>query len=441
MGELYKSAVECLRQEIKKQLPEIEANGDWLWHHPETGFQETETQKYCLEILKKHGFDPVTWEDVTGFTCTYDTGKPGPCIMIMGELDSLICWSHPDSNPQTGAAHACGHSIQVASAMGAFFSLVESKVLDDFGGRVMLAGVPAEECLESEWRAQEIKKGRLHFLGGKAELLYRGAFEGVDVVVSMHAGLGNDGTITILGSHNGFTSKNVVFHGRSAHAAADPENGINALYMANTALTAFNGLRETFKDTDGVRVHPIITKGGTVVNAIPEEVRLECQCRAKNMETILEISEKFDRAMGAGAYAFGGKAEIHTQLGYLPYRPVPELDQIAMQVAEDILGEGKCNQGGHNYGSTDLGDLNEVIPGIQVFINYMEGIHHAADYKIADRKIYETAPLFLAAMVCKLLDNGGELAAKVKEAHKPLFASAQGYCSYVKALTTEQTLL
>ena len=255
-----------------------------------------------------------------------------------------------------------------------------------------------------------------------------------------NAGLGNDGTITILGSHNGFTSKNVTFIGRSAHAAADPENGINALYMANTALTALNAMRETFSDNDGVRVHPIITKGGTVVNAIPEEVRIECQCRAKKMETVLEVSEKFDRAMAAGAYAFGGQAVISTQPGYLPYRPVPELDQTAIQVAEDILGKGKWHQGEHNYGSTDLGDLNEVIPGIQVFVNYMEGVHHAADYKIADRKIYETSPLFLAVMACRLLDDGGALARKVKEAHQPLFASAQGYCSYVQALATEQKL-
>ena len=440
MAELYHSAIERLREELKKQLPEIEANGDWLWNHPETGFQEIETQKYCIEVLRRHGFEPVTWEDVTGFTCTYDTGRPGPCIMIMGEMDSLICYSHPDSNPRTGAVHACGHSIQVASAMGAFFTLTESGVLEDFGGRVMLAGVPAEECMESEWRMQEIRKGRLHFLGGKAELLYRGAFEEVDIVISMHAGLGNDGTITILGSDNGFTSKNVTFQGRSAHAAADPENGVNALYMASAALNALNALRETFPDSDSVRVHPIITKGGTVVNAIPEEVCVECQCRAKTMETVLEISEKFDRAMGAGAYAFGGKAVVSTQLGYLPYRPVPELDQAAAQVAEDILGKGKWNQGGHNCGSTDLGDLNEVIPGIQVFVNYMRGVHHAADYGIADRKIYETSSLFLAAMACKLLDQEGELAKKVKEAHTPLFASAQGYCSYVKALTTEQVL-
>ena len=440
MGEMYKESVERLREEVKKQLPEIEANGDWLWHHPETGFKEVETQAYCLEVLKKHGFEAKTWPDVTGFICTYDTGRPGPCVMIMGEMDSLICRTHPDCNPETGAAHACGHSVQVATAMGAFFALVESKALEGFGGKVMLAGVPAEECLESEWRAEEIRKGRLHFLGGKAELLYRGGFEVVDVVISMHAGLGNDVTVSILGSHNGFTSKNVTFKGRSAHAAADPENGINALYMANTALTALNGLRETFKEENTVRVHPIITQGGSVVNAIPEEVTVECQCRAASMDAVLEISEKFDKAMGAGAYAFGGKAKIHTQLGYLPYRPLEELDQVAIETAEDILGQGCWNRLGHNCGSTDLGDLNEVIPGIQVFVNYMYGVHHAADYRIADKKIYETASLFLAAMACKLLDNEGKRAKEVKAAHKPLFANAQGYCSYVKALTTEQLL-
>lgn len=440
MGEGYRKALDALRKELAVQLPEIETNGDWLWNHPETGFKEHETQKYCLEVLKRHGFEAKTWEDVTGFTCTYDTGRPGPCIMIMGELDSLICYSHPDCNPETGAAHACGHSIQTATAMGAFFTLAESGVLQGFGGRIMLAGVPAEECMETEWRLQEIQKGRLHFLGGKAELLHRGAFDGVDVVISMHAGLGNDGTITILGSHNGFTSKNVIFEGRSAHAAADPENGINALYMASTAINALNAVRETFRDSDTVRVHPIITKGGTVVNAIPEEVCVECQCRAGNMETVLDISEKFDRAMGAGAYAFGGKAIVSTQLGYLPYRPLPELDNIALSVAEDILGPGCGQKGGHNCGSTDLGDLNEVIPGIQVFVNYMHGVHHAADYRIADRKVYETAALFLTAMACKLLDDDGALAKQVKASHKPLFASAEGYCAYVKTLTTRQIL-
>ena len=70
MEQLYKEALDRLTAELKNQLPEIESNGDWLWHHPETGFKETKTQEYCLGILKKHGFDACTWPDVTGFTCT-----------------------------------------------------------------------------------------------------------------------------------------------------------------------------------------------------------------------------------------------------------------------------------------------------------------------------------------------------------------------------------
>lgn len=440
MEKTYEEILESIRAEVKKQLPEIEANGDWLWHHPETGFKEHETQKHCLELLEKHGFHAVTWPDVTGFTCTYDTGRPGPTVMIMAEMDSLICFSHPDCNPETGAAHACGHAVQSATCMGAFFALTESGVLENYGGKVVLAGVPAEECVEAEWRAQEIEKGRIHFLSGKAELLYRGAFEGVDVVISMHAGLGNTGTVTLLGTHNGSVTKTVKFCGKSAHAAADPEDGVNALYMANTALTALNAMRETFKDEDRVRVHPIMTKGGTVVNAIPEEVCLESQCRAANVDAMLETAEKFDHAMEAGAVAFGGKVVINTQPGYMPYRPVPALKEVAAMVADDVLGKNHYDNWPHNCGSTDLGDLNEVIPGIQVFVNYNHGNHHAADYGIADKKIYETSSVYLAAFACRLLENDGALTKKVKESHQPLFGSAKEYCDYVMGMFSEKIL-
>lgn len=113
---------------------------------------------------------------------------------------------------------------------------------------------------------------------------------------------------------------------------------------------------------------------------------------------------------------------------------------MAIETAEDVLGKGRWKRYGHNCGSTDLGDLNEVIPGIQIFVNYMEGDHHSADYKIADKKIYETSPLLLAAMACKLLEDGGARTAQVKAAHTPLFANAKDYCAYVNALTTHQIL-
>lgn len=440
MAACYQELLEMLKRETARQLPEIEENGDWLWHHPETGFKEFMTQEYCLSVLKRHGLEAVTYPGTTGFTCVADSGKPGPCIGILGEMDSVVCFDHPDCNKETGAAHACGHSIQMATAMGAFLTLAEGGFLEKLCGKVMLIAVPAEECLEMEWRLNEIREGRLHYLGGKAELLCRGAFDGVDAVISTHAGTGNSGTITTCGSHNGFVAKMVTFKGRSAHAAAGPDKGINALYMANTALTALNGIRETFRDEDCVRIHPIITKGGDIVNAIPEEVRLESQVRAKKLDAVMDASEKFDRAMGGGAYAFGGQVVISNQPGYLPYTPTRVFDEIAVEVTEDVLGAGKGGFGAHTSGSEDLGDLNSIIPSIMANTNFMSGSHHAADYQIADRKIYEATTLFLGALACKLLDEDGKMTEAVKKAHEPLFKNVKEYCDFVDQLFYEKVL-
>lgn len=436
----YSKLLELLKKEIKRQLSEIEENGDWLWAHPETGFKEVETQRYCLEVLQKHGLKAETYPDVTGFTCTYDTGRPGPTVAILGEMDSVVCFGHPDCNPKTGAAHACGHAIQMASVLGAFIALVESGALKELCGRVRLMGVPAEECLETEWRLNEIKAGRLHYLGGKQEYLYRGVFEDVDVIINMHSGALNDGTIRPMGRHNGFISKTVTFHGKAAHAAAAPEQGINALYMANTALTALNAQRETFRDEDRVRVHAIMNRGGEINNVIPETTSLEAQCRANNIEAELDAAAKFDRSMGAGAYAFGGTVTISSQPGYLPYTPTERLDAIAMEVADDILGAGHGVPGQATAGSEDMGDVSTLKPFIQVYINYMHGTHHAADYGIADRKIYETSPLFLAMLAVKLLDEDGKLAKEVMASHKPQFSGVKEYCAFLDSLFSEKVL-
>jgi len=66
----------------------------------------------------------------------------------------------------------------------------------------------------------------------------------------------------------------VRYIGKAAHAGGMPHRGINALYAANIALSAINAIRETFRDEDTIRVHPIITRGGSQVNVIPADVRL-----------------------------------------------------------------------------------------------------------------------------------------------------------------------
>src|SRR4029450_4193826 len=94
--------------------------------------------------------------------------------------------------------------------------------------------------------------------------------------------------------------------------------GINALYAAHIALAAINALRETFRDEDTIRVHPIITHGGSQVNVIPGEGRRETYARARAVAAILDANTKVDRAFRAGALALGAKVEIETLPGYMP---------------------------------------------------------------------------------------------------------------------------
>ena len=111
------------------------------------------------------------------------------------------------------------------------------------------------------------------------------------------------------GTNNGLVAKRIQFLGRGAHAGGAPHLGINALNAASLAMAAINANRETFRDDDTVRVHPIITKGGEAVSAVPADVRMETFVRGKTLEAITDANIKVDRALKAGAMAVGGTGQ------------------------------------------------------------------------------------------------------------------------------------
>ncbi len=82
----------------------------FIWKHPETGYKEFETSAYMEKVFRELGYDLVMADGITGFYTVLDTGKPGPEILILAELDSIICPEHKDANPLTGAVHSCGHN-------------------------------------------------------------------------------------------------------------------------------------------------------------------------------------------------------------------------------------------------------------------------------------------------------------------------------------------
>src|SRR5204862_6852824 len=124
----------------------------------------------------------------------------------------------------------------------------------------------------------------------------------------------------VSASNNGCIVKTVRYIGRASHAGGAPHLGVNALYAAQIGLAAINAIRETFRDDDSIRVHPIITHGGRQVNVIPADVRLETYVRGKTVEAILDANVKVDRALRAGALALGAQVDIETLPGYMPMR-------------------------------------------------------------------------------------------------------------------------
>jgi amidohydrolase len=347
----------------------------------------------------------------------------GPTFALLGELDALVVTGHPEADPQTGAAHACGHNAQVAGLLGCAMGLVDAGVTEHLAGRVAFFAVPAEEYGDVEWRVSQARAGKLEFLGGKPELLRLGHFDDVDLAMMIHGtARPEDGRAGVPASNNGCVVKTVRYLGRAAHAGGAPHMGINALYAAQIGLLAINAIRETFKDEDTIRVHPIITHGGSQVNVIPGEVRIETYVRGRTVEAIVDAARKVDRALRAGALALGAKVEIETLPGYMPMQCDATMARYFKDNAVRLVGEEHYRQIGHRTGSTDMGDLSQVMPILHPYIGGARGTGHGPDYEIVDQSLaYVTPAKALAAMVIDMLADGGTGARHVlAEARPPM---------------------
>ena len=325
---------------------------------PEPGYREFKTSKYTEKQFNKYGFSNIEKVSMTGLKAVIDTGKPGPTVCVMGELDSLVVLGHPHADEETNAAHACGHHCQIAQMIAVGQSLNDPEVLKGLSGKIVLVAVPAEENIEVEYRKTLRDEGKIEFLLGKQEFVKLGALDDVDIAMMTHTSNFNEDTvISAGGTNNGTVSKSIKFIGKASHAGGAPHNGINALNAANLAMAGIHFQRETFQEKDSIRIHPIITQGGAAVSSVPADVRMETYVRGSTISGFLDASEKVDRALRAGAMAIGAAVEITTLPGYLPINNDKNLNEIYKFNAEEIVGEDKVGQAGHSGGSTDMGDI------------------------------------------------------------------------------------
>jgi amidohydrolase len=412
------ATIEARKQQIIGVAREVLAN-------PEPGFSETKTARLVARQLQELGIPFRQGLALTGVKGRIPGGAgPGPRVAILGELDSLIVNDHPHADPQTGAAHACGHHCQIGMMLGAVIGLLTPEVLQALSGEIIPFAVPAEEFIEVERRLKLRDEGRVEFLGGKQELIRLGEFDDVDLAMMCHTASDmNHHKFAVGGTSNGHVVKYVQFAGLGAHAGAAPHRGINALNAATFAMQAMHANRETFQEADTVRVHGIMTKGGEAVNAVPADVRLEWRVRSSTPQAVARNSAVVDRCLKAGALAVGASVKITTIPGYLPMRGNAQLQELFLENAGELLGRTSTvtipprrNRGG----STDMGDLSHLMPVCHPYVGGAAGAGHSKDYLITDYEAAVVNPAKVMAMVViDLLSDGAAQGKEVVQSHRP----------------------
>ncbi len=371
-----------LMEMVAKYESLIYDTADYIWKNPETGYREWKTSAYMEEHFEALGYTLTKAGNIPGFYADLDTGRPGPKIAILGELDSLIVGNHPDADPETHAVHACGHNAQCAILLGVAAAMKEPGALDGLCGSIRFMAVPAEELIELGFREELRKQGVIRYFGGKVEFISRGYFDGVDMAMMIHSGkaeelielgfreeLRKQGVIRYFGGKvefisrgyfdgvdmammihsgklpegktlsvsqgcNGCITKNITFKGVASHAGGSPEAGKNALYAATCGLNAVNAIRETFVDSEHIRFHPIITEGGAAVNAIPETAKVESYVRGASFDSIRDYNKKVNLALAGAAASLGCNVELDDHPGYFPLNNDANMTEILTEAME-----------------------------------------------------------------------------------------------------------
>lgn len=427
-------------REIDQRRDEIIQTSMAILENPETGFREIKTSRLVSEKFKEYGIDHKTGLALTGIKGQLTGSAEGPSVAVLGELDSLIVPDHLKADCDTGAAHACGHHAQIGALIGTAVAFAFSGVMPYLSGKVVLIAVPAEEYIEINFRNGLRKKGKISYLAGKQELIKLGELDDVDLAMMTHNHSIPDGKkLGVGGTSNGMLAKQIQFLGLGAHAGAAPHKGINALNAAMIALSAIHTQRETFREKDTIRVHPIITQGGEAVNIVPSDVRMETYVRGKTLEAIKNANDKVDRCLRAGALAVGGRVRIATLPGYSPMINNPVLGEIYKGNATALVGEDEVGQTDtHTTGSTDMGDISQIMPAIHPYAGGAVGISHGKDFMIEDYELGVILPAKAMAMtVIDLLADGAVTGKEVLAKCKPALTREE-YFSLMDSLSREE---
>ena len=363
--------------EIEDELSkEIEAVSDFIFNNPELGDEEYISSKYLVDKMKEYGFNTVYPY------CNLDTAfraelgdESGPTIAFLAEYDAL-----PGYGENKEPAHACGHNWIAASTLGA--CIVLSKLKENFKGKIVLIGTPAEEST-----------------GGKCDLVKAGAFDDIDVCDQMHIESFNNVNCKALA----MDSLEFSFEGVAAHAASHPHMGVNALDAVQLTFAGINALRQHV--TPDVRIHGIVSNGGDAPNIVPEKAACKFYIRASERSYLNELTEKVINCAKGAELMTGAKLSYRyfensfdNIINNKVLQDITKKNLVQVGIT-DIL-EGKEGP----VGSTDIGNVSQVCPTmyteIALDINPMVYVHEEAFLNYANSKeAYDKLHKSVKAMV------------------------------------------
>lgn len=402
---------------LDKHSSELIENGEKLLRMPELSYKEFETSAFVGEIFAALGLKEKTNLAITGRRADIDTGRKGPKVAVLGELDGLIVPNHKFVNPETHAAHGCGHHAALNAMLGCAKVLALPEVLKNLSGSLAFIATPSEECQNLPYITSLIDEGRLKFFGGKSELIAEGVFDDVDIALMAHAGTEN---FTVSG-FNGFVMKRLVFKGKSAHAGAYPDLGVNAVSMMRAAMMLLDSQRDTFKDEDHVRIHGYIPYGGEAVNVVPDKTVFTLQVRGASPLAVEDASNKVDRCVRGAVTAFGGAAEVQNIFGFMPLINYPELDEIHRLNVGIIAPGVPFKTGIYRPSSTDMGDVSMLKPSLHLYFRGFEGTAHTDGFLVKDKKqAYVDSAKMLALNVIDLLYDDASCGSMIAELPIPM---------------------
>ncbi|GEN57638.1 amidohydrolase [Halolactibacillus alkaliphilus] len=320
-----------------------------LFENPELGDQEFIAQEQLVNYLIEHDFHVETGlvERPTSFRATFKSDKEGPTIGIMAEYDAL---------PVIG--HGCGHNLIATMGIGA--GILLSKVLNDIGGKVIVYGTPAEETN-----------------GAKVPMADAGLFDECDVAMMVHPA----GISAKSGESLAMDAIEFRFEGKTSHAAASPEEGINALDSVIQLFNGINALRQHVKDD--VRIHGVITEGGQAANVVPDLAISQFYIRAKERAYVNEVVDKVKKIAEGAALMTGATLAIRNY--ELSYDNMITNQTLSNIYTEQLYkaGETFIDDARGGLGSMDMGNVSHRVPAIHPYIGMgKEGlVAHTTEFR------------------------------------------------------------